>query len=107
VILPDVGGPEVENAVVGVAAVSEVAKPEVVFVVDLEVSEPGVASVVAASIVDAAGLLVSVGILVAFAVFAVAFVVVVEVGNCGHPRFPVFANIYPSAILSIAGEDCG
>jgi hypothetical protein len=42
VIPPGVAGPEVQNAVVGVAAVSEVVEPEVVFVADLEVSEPEV-----------------------------------------------------------------
>ena len=74
--------------------------PEVVVLV----VEPGVVSVVAASIVDAAGLRVSVDIVVAFAVFVVAFVAVVEAGNYGHPKFPVFANIYRYAILSNSGE---
>ena len=80
-----------------------VAEPEVAFVVDLGVFEPAVVSVVAASIVDAAGLRVSVGIVVAFAVFVVLFVVVVEAGNCGHPRFHVFSNIYHYTILSSSG----
>ena len=82
--------PEAENAVVGDAAVSEV-------------SGPGVVVVVAASIVGAAGLRASAGILVAFAVFVVSFVAVVEAGNYGHPRFRVFANTYLYAILSSSG----
>ncbi len=53
VVLRGPAGPEVEGAVVGVAVafavgvapVSEVAEPGVVFVVDLEVAEPRVASV--------------------------------------------------------------
>jgi len=95
--------PEAENAVVGDAAVSEVSEPEVVFVVGPEVSGPGVVVVVAASIVGAAGLRASAGILVAFAVFVVSFVAVVEAGNYGHPRFRVFANTYLYAILSSSG----
>ena len=42
VILPCVAGPEVGNAVVGVGGISWAAEPEVVFVVDLEASEPAV-----------------------------------------------------------------
>lgn len=68
VILDGVAGPEVENTASGVAqpvvdiVAVAVVLPEVLFVVDLEVSEPGVVFVAPFSIVHVSGRQVSVHI---------------------------------------------
>ena len=124
VILPGVAGPEVENAVVGAAAVSGVAEPvvdvvavvvvepEVVFVVDIEVSEPGavfvaVAFVAVASVADVAEPQASVDIPVAFDVLVPVSVVVVEVDSSGRPKFRAFPNVDHFASSSSSVEAVG
>ena len=118
-IPPGVAGPEVENAVVGVAAPHEVAEPVVdvvavvvawvvfaavvfFFVVDLEVSEPGVVFV-ALPVADVAEPQASVDIAPAFAVLVPVSVVAVEVDSSGRPRFFAFPNIdyYSSSSSSV------
>ena len=109
-IPPGVAGPEVENAVVGVAAASEVDGPGVVFVVVPEVDGPEAVSVVVlevagpgavfvgivffalVSVADVAEPQVSVDIAVAFDVLVPVSVVAVEVDSSGRPRFLVFPN---------------
>ena len=121
VILPGVAGPEVENAVVGVAAVSGVAEPvvdvvavvvvepEVVFVVDLEVSEPEVVFVAVVSVADVAEPQASVDIAVAFDVLVPVSVVVVEVDSSGRPKFLAFPNVdhfaSSSSSVEVVGEE--
>jgi hypothetical protein len=73
VISLGVVGPEVENAVVGVAVFA------FVFVVELEVSEPGVVFVALVSIADVAEPQASVDIALAFVVLVPVFVVAVGV----------------------------
>ena len=85
VISPGVAGPEVENAVVGVAAVSEVSEPEVVFV--------AVVLVAFVSVADVAEPQASVDSAVAFVVLVPVSVGVVEVYISGRPRFLAFPNI--------------
>jgi hypothetical protein len=80
VISPGVAGPEVENAFVGVAAVSEVSEPGVVFVALL-------------SIADVAEPQASVDTALAFDVLVPVFVVAVEVDISGRPRFLAFPNV--------------
>jgi hypothetical protein len=106
---PDVADPEIENAVVGVAAVSEVAEPlvafvavvvaEVVFAFDLEVSELGVVFVSEPQ--------ASVDIAVAFVVLVPVSVVVVEVDSSGRPKFLAFPNVdyfaSPSSSFEVVG----
>jgi hypothetical protein len=89
---------EVEIAVAGVAAVSEVAEPVVVFLVVVadvvsEVAEPVVVFVAVASVADAAEPRASVDIALAFAVLVPVSVVMVEVDSSGRPKFFVFPNI--------------
>ena len=93
-ILPGVAGPEVENAVVGVAAVSEVAEPAVVFV-----------SLV--SVAEVAEPQASVYIALAFDVLAPVSVVFLEVDSSGHPRFLAFSNIHYYASSSSSVEVVG
>ena len=96
VIPPGVAGPEVENAVVGVAAVSEV-------------SEPGVVFVAVVSVADAAGPRVSVDIALAFDVLIPVSAVAVEVDSPGHPRFFAVPNIdhraSPSSSVEVVGAE--
>jgi hypothetical protein len=117
VIPPGVAGPEVGNAVVGVAetqlvvsavAVVVVAEPEVVFVVDPEVAEPGVAFVgilfvALVSAADVAEPQASADIALAFDVLVPVSVAAVEVDSSGRPKFHVFPNVdhYASSSSSV------
>ena len=92
VILPGVAGPEVFAPVFAAAELSPevvvlAAEPEVVSVVDLEVSEPQA----------------SVDIAVAFAVLVPVSVVVVEVDSSGCPKFLASPNVdhYASSSSSV------
>ncbi len=90
--------PEVEIAVAGVAAVSEVAEPVVVFLVVVadvvsEVAEPVVVFVAVSSVADVAEPRVSVDIPLASDVLVPVSVVTVEVDSSGRPRFFVYPNI--------------
>jgi hypothetical protein len=69
------------------------AEPEVVFVVDLEVSEPGVVFVAVVSIADVAEPQTSVDIVVAFVVLVPVSAVVVEVDRSGPPKSLAFPNV--------------
>ena len=125
-IPPDVACPEVEFAVAGVAAVSEVAEPVVVFLVVVadvvsevaepvvvflvvvadvvsEVAEPVVVFVAVASVADVAEPRVSVDIALVFDVLVLVSVVAVEVDSSARPRFFVFPNIdyYSSSSSSV------
>ena len=89
---------EVEIAVAGVAAVSEVAEPVVVFLVVVadvvsEVAEPVVVFVAVSSVADVAELRVSVDIRLAFDVLVPVSVVTIEVDSSGRPRFFFYPNI--------------
>lgn len=90
VISPCVAGPEVENTVVGVAAISEVSEPEVVFVAFVFVA-------------DVAEPQASVDIAFAFDVLVPASVVAVAVDSSGRPRFFAFPNVdyYASSSSSV------
>jgi hypothetical protein len=77
---PGVVGPEVENAVIGVPAVSEVAEPEVVFFVLV-------------SVADLAESQASVDIALAFDALVPLSVVAVEVDSPGRSKFFAFPNI--------------
>jgi len=95
VVIPSgVACPEVENAVVGVAVVSEV-------------SEPGVVFVALVSIADVAEPQASVDIALAFDVLVPVSVVAVEVDIYGRPRFLAFPNIdyyaSPSSSVEVVG----
>jgi hypothetical protein len=119
VIPPGVAGPEVENAVVGVAVVSEVAEPvvdvvaavvvepEVVFVADLEVSEPAAVFVALVSVADVAEPQASVDIAVASHVLLPVSVVGVEVDSLGYPKFFAFPNVDLYATCSSSVEAVG
>jgi hypothetical protein len=118
VTLSGIAGPEVENAVVGVAVsgVAEpvvdvvavvVVEPEVVFAVDLEVSEPGAVFVALVSVADIAELQASVDIAVAFHVLLSVFVVGVGVDSPGHPKFFAFPNVDCHASSSSSVEAVG
>jgi len=74
------------------------AEPEVVSVVDLEVSEPGVVSVA-----DVAEPQASVDSAVAFDILVPVSVVVVEVDSSGRPKFLAFPNVdhYASSSSSV------
>jgi hypothetical protein len=74
------------------------AEPEIVFVVDLEVSEPGVVSVS-----DVAEPQASVDSAVAFDILVPVSVVVVEVDSSGRPKFLAFPNVdhYASSSSSV------
>ena len=113
-IPPGVAGPEVENAVVGVAAVSEVAEPGVAFVVGVAAGEPGVAFVVylevaelvfvAVDIADVSGPQASVDIAVVFVVLLPVSVVAVEVDTPGRPRLFVLPKLCSFANSSSSVE---
>jgi hypothetical protein len=81
------------------ALVSVVVEPEVVFVVDLEVSELGVVFVSEPQ--------ASVDIAVAFVVLVPVSVVVVEVDSSGHPKFLAFPNVDYFASSSSSVEVVG
>ena len=119
-ILPDVAGPEAEKAVVGVAAVSEVAEPgvvvdlevaepRVVFVVGLEVAEPGVVFVALVSVADVAEPRASVDIAPAFDASVPVSVVAVDVDSSGRPTFLAFPNVdyyaSSSSSVEVAGQE--
>ena len=97
VIPPGVAGPEVENAVVWVAVFA------FVFVVELDVSEPGVFFVAPVSIADVAEPQASVDIALAFDVLVPVSVLAVEVDIYGRPKFLAFPNIdyYASSSSSV------
>ncbi len=114
-----IAGLEVENAVLGVDAVSGVAEPvvdvvavvvvepEVVFVVDLEVSEPGVVFVAFVPVADVAEPQAHADIAVAFAVLLPVSVVAFEVDSSGRPKFLAFVNVdhFLSSSSSVEGVD--
>ena len=83
------------------------AEPEVVFVVDLEVSEPGVVSVAVVSVADVAEPQASVDIAVAFVVLVPVSVAVVEVDSSGRPKFLAFPNVDHFASSSSSVEVVG
>jgi len=131
VILPCVAGPEVGDAVVGVAepevfavvsAAAELspevvvlaAEPEVVFVVDLEASEPEVVSVavvavVVVSVADGAEPQASVDTRIAFDVSLPVSGVAVEVDSPGRPRSLAFPSVdyhaSPSSSAQAVGQE--
>jgi predicted peptidase len=89
-----------------------VVEPEVVFVVDLEVSEPGVVFVAVVfvavvSVADVAEPEASVDIAVAFDVLVPVSVVVVEVDSSGRPKFLAFPNVDHYATSSSSVEIVG
>jgi hypothetical protein len=84
-----------------------VVEPEVVFDVDLEVSEPGVVLVAVVSVADVAEPQASVDIAVAFDVLAPVSVVVVEVDSSGRPKFLAFPNVDHFASSSSSVEVVG
>jgi len=90
-----------------VADVVVVVEPEVVFVVDLEVSDPWVVFVAVVSVADVAEPQASVDIAPAFDVLVPASVVAVEVDSPGHPRFPAFPNVDHHASSSNSVEVAG
>ena len=87
VISPGVADPEVENAVVEVAVFA------FVFVVELEVSEPGVVFAALVSVADVAEPQASADIALAFDVLVPVSVVAVEVYSPGRPRFLAFPTV--------------
>ncbi len=120
-IPPGVADPEVDNAVVGVAAVSGVAEPVVAFVADVfaalvfaadiadpvvdvvavvvaevvsEVAEPGDVFVAVVSVADIVEPRAAVDIALAFDALVPVSAVAVEVDSSGRPRFFAFPNIY-------------
>ena len=98
-----VAEPEVFALVFAAAELS----PEVVFVVDLEVSEPGVVSVAVVSVADVVEPQASVDIAVAFVVLVPVSVVVVEVDSSGRPKFLAFPNVDYFASSSSSVEVVG
>jgi hypothetical protein len=84
-----------------------VVEPEVVFVVDLEVSEPGVVFVAVVSVADVAEPQASVDIAVAFDVLVPVSVVVAEVDSSGRPKFLAFPNVDHFASSSSSVEVVG
>jgi hypothetical protein len=80
-----------------------VVESDVVSVVDLEVSEPGVVFVAVVSVSDVAEPQASVDIAVAFAVLVPVSVVVVEVDSSGRPTFVASPNVcsFPSSSSSV------
>ncbi len=84
-----------------------VVEPEVVFVLDLEVFEPGVVFVAVVSIADVAEPQASVDIAVAFVVLVPVSVVVVDVDSSGRPKFPAFPNVDHYATSSNSVEGLG
>ncbi len=107
-IPPDVAGPEVENAVVGGAAVSEVAGLVVAFVVDLEVSEPGVVFLALCSTADVSEPQACGSIPVASdGLIPASVVVLVDLDSAQHPKFFAFPNVYYHASSSSSDEVVG
>jgi hypothetical protein len=121
-----VAGPEVENAAVGFAEVvfeiaepgiafvfvvaeivSDIAELEIVFVVDPEVSEPGVDVVAVVPVANIAERQASFDIALAFDVLVPVPVVAVEVDSSGCPSFFAFPNIDPAASPSSFVEVVG
>jgi hypothetical protein len=88
-------------------AVVLAAEPEVVFVVDLEVSEPGVVFVAVVSIADVAEPQASGDIALAFVVLVPVSVVVVELDSSGRPKFLAFPNVDYLASSSSSVEVVG
>jgi len=84
-----------------------VVEPEAVFVVDLEVSVPGVVFVAVVSVADAAEPQASVDIAVVFVALVPVSAVVVEVDSSGHPKFFVFPNICSFPNCSSSAEVAG
>jgi hypothetical protein len=80
-----------------------VVEPEVVFVLDLEVFEPGVVFVAVVSIADVAEPQASVDIPAAFVVLVPVSVVGVDVDSSGCPKFLAFPNAdhYASSSSSV------
>ena len=89
-----IAGPEVENAVFGVAAVSEVSQPVVVFVAFV-------------SVADAAEPHASVDIALAFDVSVPVSVGMVEADSSGRPRFLAIPNVDYFASSSSSVEVVG
>jgi hypothetical protein len=87
--------------------VALVVEPEVVFVVDLEVSEPGVVFVAVVSVADVAEPQASVDIAVAFVVLVPVSGVVVEACSSERPKFLAFPNVDPFANCSSSVEVVG
>ncbi len=124
-IPPPAAGPEVEDAVVGAADISEPAEPVVdvvvvehkaVFVAYLEVAEAGVVFVavvfvavvfVAASVADVAELQASVDIVLVFDVLVPVSVDAAEVDSPGRPRFLAVPNVDHYASSSSSAEVVG
>jgi hypothetical protein len=94
VIPPAAAGPEVENTVVGAAAVSDVAEPEV-------------ASAALVSAAGAAGHQASADIALVFDVSAPVSAAPVEVDSSGRPRFLAFPSADRHASSSSSVEDPG
>jgi hypothetical protein len=119
VIPPPAAGPEVEDAVVGAADISEPVEPVVdvvivehkaVFVAYLEVAEAGlvfVAVVFAASVADVAEPQASVDIVLVFDVLVPVSVDAVEVDSPGCPRFLAVPNVDHYASSSSSAEVVG
>jgi hypothetical protein len=101
--------PEVVFVAAGLSpeAVVLAAEPEVVSVVDLEVSEPGVVFVAVVSIADVAEPQASVDIPVVFDVLIPVFVVVVEVDSSGRPNALAFPTVVHCASSSSSVEVVG
>jgi hypothetical protein len=80
-----------------------VVEPEVVFVLDLEVFEPGVVFVAVVSIADVAEPQAAVDIAAAFVVLVPVSVAVVDVDSSGRPKFLAFPNVdhYASSSSSV------
>jgi hypothetical protein len=81
--------------------------PEVVFVADFEVSEPGVVFVAVVSVADVAEPQAFVDIAVAFVVLVLVSVVVVEVDSPGRPKSLAFPNVDYFASSSSSVEVVG
>jgi hypothetical protein len=94
---------EVVEPVVDVAAVV-VVEPEVVFVVDPDVSESGIVFVAVVSVADVAEPQASVDIAPVFVVLVPVSVFAVEVDSSGRPRFLSFPKIDYSASSSSSVE---
>jgi hypothetical protein len=80
-----------------------VVEPEAVFVLDLEVFEPGVVFVAALSIAHVAEPQASVDIRVAFVALVPVSGAAVDVDSPGHPKFLAFPNVdhYASSSSSV------
>ena len=96
---PEVFALVFEAAELSPEVVALAAEPEVLCVVDLEVSEPGVVFV--------SGPQASADIAVAFVVLVPVSAVEAEVDSPGRPRFPAFPNVDSSASSSSSFELVG